>query len=165
MPIRPRRSVLYLPASNARALSAVKSLARRLTREGRIEMGVLAAQRGPRLPRSVPKPLNAAEADAIFYNVEYETPEPWLAARDLGEERPVCSSRGEVGGSVSRGSGKLFRVEHRSVGEVGTKRPNQQPEWELRSINHRRADVFWRAERRPPLARAESHQSETKFDL
>ncbi|WP_374380193.1 tyrosine recombinase XerC [Dongia sp.] len=72
-----------IAASNARALSALKSLARRLTREGRIEMGVLAAQRGPRLPRSVPKPLNAAEADAIFYNVEYETTEPWLAARDL----------------------------------------------------------------------------------
>jgi integrase/recombinase XerC len=70
-------------ASNARALSAIKSLARRLVRDGKIEIGVLATQRGPRLPRAVPKPLNAPEAEALFENVDEAAAEPWLAARDL----------------------------------------------------------------------------------
>lgn len=78
-----RRDRGLIAASNARALSAVKSLARRLTREGKIEIGVLATQRGPKLPRSVPKPLNAPEADAIFENVDEVTREPWIAKRDL----------------------------------------------------------------------------------
>ncbi|MBI2256353.1 MAG: tyrosine recombinase XerC [Proteobacteria bacterium] len=70
-------------ASNARALSAIKSLARRLVRDGRIEIGVLATQRGPRLPHAVPKPLNTSEAEALFENVGEAASEPWLAARDL----------------------------------------------------------------------------------
>jgi integrase/recombinase XerC len=70
-------------ASNARALSAIKSLARRLVRDGKIEIGVLATQRGPRLPRAVPKPLNASEAEALFENVDEMASEPWLGARDL----------------------------------------------------------------------------------
>lgn len=70
-------------ASNARALSAIKSLARRLVRDGQIEIGVLATQRGPRLPRAVPKPLNAPEAEALFENVDEAASEPWIAARDL----------------------------------------------------------------------------------
>jgi integrase/recombinase XerC len=70
-------------ASNARALSAVKSLARRLVRDGKIEIGVLGTQRGPRLPRSVPKPLNAAEAEAALDNVDTLHDEPWLQKRDL----------------------------------------------------------------------------------
>ncbi len=78
-----RRDRGLIAASNARALSAVKSLARRLTREGRIEIGVLATQRGPKLPRSVPKPLNAPEADALFENVDEVAAEPWIAKRDL----------------------------------------------------------------------------------
>lgn len=72
-----------IAASNARALSAVKSLARRLVRDGRMEMGVLGTQRGPRLPRSVPKPLNAAEAEAALDNVDTLHDEPWLQKRDL----------------------------------------------------------------------------------
>jgi integrase/recombinase XerC len=70
-------------ASNARALSALKSLARRLVREGRIEIGVLGTQRGPRLPHSVPKPLNAAEAEAALDNIDLLHNESWLQKRDL----------------------------------------------------------------------------------
>lgn len=70
-------------ASNARALSAIKSLARRLVRDGLIEIGVLGTQRGPRLPRSVPKPLNAAEAEAALDNVDLLHDEAWLQKRDL----------------------------------------------------------------------------------
>ncbi len=72
-----------IAASNARALSAMKSLARRLVRDGKIEIGVLATQRGPRLPRTVPKPLNAAEAEAPLDNVDTLHDEPWLQKRDL----------------------------------------------------------------------------------
>lgn len=78
-----RRGRGLVAASNARALSAVKSLARRLVRDGKIEIGVLATQRGPRLPRAVPKPLNAPEAEALFENVDAVASEPWLAKRDL----------------------------------------------------------------------------------
>ena len=72
-----------IAASNARALSAVKSFGKRLTREGKIEIGVLAAQRGPKLPRLVPKPLNAAEAEAALDHVGTLHDEPWLQKRDL----------------------------------------------------------------------------------
>lgn len=72
-----------IAASNARALSAVKSFGKRLTREGKIEIGVLAAQRGPKLPRLVPKPLNAAEAEAALDNVKALHDVPWLQKRDL----------------------------------------------------------------------------------
>jgi integrase/recombinase XerC len=72
-----------IAASNARALSALKNFARRLVKDGRIEIGALAAQRGPRLPRLVPKPLNAAEADAALGNVDLLHEEPWLQKRDL----------------------------------------------------------------------------------
>lgn len=72
-----------IAASNARALSAVKSLARRLVRDGKIEIGVLGTQRGPRLPRSVPKPLNAAEAEAALDNIDTLHDDPWLQKRDL----------------------------------------------------------------------------------
>jgi integrase/recombinase XerC len=78
-----RRERGLVAASNARALSAVKSLARRLVRDGRIEIGVLATQRGPRLPRSVPKPLNAAEAEAVFDNIDLVNDEVWVQKRDL----------------------------------------------------------------------------------
>ena len=54
-----------------------------LVRDGKIEIGVLATQRGPRLPRAVPKPLNAPEAEALFENVDEAASEPWIAARDL----------------------------------------------------------------------------------
>jgi integrase/recombinase XerC len=72
-----------IAASNARALSAVKNFARRLVRDGRIEIGILSAQRGPRLPRLVPKPLNAAEAEAALDNIDLVHDEPWLQKRDL----------------------------------------------------------------------------------
>ena len=70
-------------ASNARALSAIKGLARRLARDGLIGIGILGTQRGPRLPRMVPKPLNAAEAEAALDNVGLLHDEPWLQKRDL----------------------------------------------------------------------------------
>lgn len=72
-----------IAASNARALSAVKNFARRLVRDGKIEIGILSAQRGPRLPRLVPKPLNAAEAEAALDNLDLLHDEPWLQKRDL----------------------------------------------------------------------------------
>ncbi|TDQ86318.1 integrase/recombinase XerC [Dongia mobilis] len=78
-----RQSRGLIAASNARALSAVKSLARRLARDGRLEIGALATQRGPRLPRHVPKPLNAAEAEATLDQVAALHDEPWLQKRDL----------------------------------------------------------------------------------
>ncbi len=50
-------------ASTARALSAIKNFARFLAKRGLAQNGAATALRNPKLPRSVPKPLNAAEAE------------------------------------------------------------------------------------------------------
>lgn len=103
-----------IAASNARALSALKNFARRLVRDGKIEIGILAAQRGPRLPRLVPKPLNAAEADAALDSVGDLHDEPWLQKRDLaillllyGCGLRISEALTLTGGAVPKAGGML----------------------------------------------------------
>ncbi len=72
-----------IAASNARGLSALKSFSLWLARQGRLEMGALAALRGPKLPQAVPKPLNAAEAEAALSGIGEIHEIDWLAKRDL----------------------------------------------------------------------------------
>lgn len=103
-----------IAASNARALSALKNFARRLVRDGKIEIGILAAQRGPRLPRLVPKPLNAAEAEAALDSVGDLHEEPWLQKRDLaillllyGCGLRISEALSLTGGALPRAGGML----------------------------------------------------------
>ncbi|MBL8696906.1 MAG: tyrosine recombinase XerC [Alphaproteobacteria bacterium] len=69
-------------ASNARALSAVKSLFRWAERRRLWANARLLAFRGPKLPRGLPRPLATPDAAAALDAVGALEEEPWIAARD-----------------------------------------------------------------------------------
>jgi integrase/recombinase XerC len=71
------------PASTARSLSAIKNFARFLAKRGLGQNGALAAIRNPKLPRSVPKPLNAVEAEDALEAVAGLHETDWIGRRDL----------------------------------------------------------------------------------
>jgi integrase/recombinase XerC len=70
-------------ASTARALSAIKNFARFIAKRGLGQNTALAAIRNPKLPRSVPKPLNAIEAEDALEAVADLHEEDWVGRRDL----------------------------------------------------------------------------------
>ena len=64
-----------------RALAGLRSFYRHLEREGLAESAAIGAIRGPKLPRTLPRPLS--ETDAVRAIAEAgEGDEPWIAARD-----------------------------------------------------------------------------------
>ena len=70
-------------ASTARALSAIKNFARFIAKRGLGANGALSAMRNPKLPRSVPKPLNAVEAEDALEAVAGLHETDWIGRRDL----------------------------------------------------------------------------------
>jgi|HubBroStandDraft_1064217.scaffolds.fasta_scaffold00825_9 integrase/recombinase XerC len=71
--------------SQARALSVLRGFFRFLDRRGYAKNDALSVLRGPRLPRSVPKPLSISDADAALDAAEIgqDSAAPlWIAARD-----------------------------------------------------------------------------------
>lgn len=69
--------------SQARGLSALKSLFRFLDRQGLVHNAVFGVVRAPRLPISVPKPLGVEEALETLAAAADIQSEPWMAARDV----------------------------------------------------------------------------------
>ncbi|MBV8104435.1 MAG: site-specific integrase, partial [Hyphomicrobiales bacterium] len=67
-----------------RALSALRSLARHLAREGGDAASALGAIRAPKAARRLPRPLSAADAKTVATTAprEGEAREPWVLARD-----------------------------------------------------------------------------------
>jgi integrase/recombinase XerC len=67
-----------------RALASLRSLARYLERQGDGRASAFSAIRAPRLSRSLPKPLNVADAKAMTNTQirEGEARDPWILARD-----------------------------------------------------------------------------------
>jgi integrase/recombinase XerC len=78
-----RQGQNYRAASAARGLSAVRSFFRRLQRQGHAASAAMAAVRSPKRPRTLPRPLGQAQAEATVAmdEVEGETP-AWVALRD-----------------------------------------------------------------------------------
>ena len=70
-------------SSQARGLSALKSLFRFLDRRGLAKNTALSAVRGPKVPRSLPKPLAPDEALETLESAALLQEEPWMAARDV----------------------------------------------------------------------------------
>lgn len=69
--------------SQARGLSALKSLFHFLDRQGLAKNSVMSVVRAPRLPISLPKPLGVEEAlETLAVAAEIQS-EPWMAARDV----------------------------------------------------------------------------------
>lgn len=67
--------------STARAMSVVRSFFRFLDRTGRARNAAIGAMRAPRLPRSVPKPLVAADALALLATAD-DHATAWIGLRD-----------------------------------------------------------------------------------
>jgi integrase/recombinase XerC len=72
------------PASNARALSTLRSFCRRLARRNLIENPAFDAIRPQRLPKNLPRPLSPGAARNVIAEAGAENPRraPWIAARD-----------------------------------------------------------------------------------
>ena len=79
-----RRAAEIDGRSLQRALSALRSLARHLEREGAGAASALGAVRAPRAARRLPRPLGVADAKAVASAAsrEGEPREPWILARD-----------------------------------------------------------------------------------
>lgn len=77
-----RRNRGLMASSSARALSAVKTFFRYATRERLFDNSAVLSLRGPKLPRGLPKPLTAADADTAIDQIGSFEDEPWIAARD-----------------------------------------------------------------------------------
>ncbi len=79
-----RRRQGLSPASNARAISTLRSLFRRLARRDLIENAAFDVIRPPKLPKNLPRPLSADAARDVI--AEAGAPDtrraPWIAARD-----------------------------------------------------------------------------------
>jgi integrase/recombinase XerC len=68
--------------SQARSLSAIKSLFRFLAKQDLAANGVISTLRAPKLPRSVPKPLNVGEALEAVDAIASLQDEDWIGKRD-----------------------------------------------------------------------------------
>ncbi|MBI3506808.1 MAG: tyrosine recombinase XerC [Proteobacteria bacterium] len=69
-------------ASNARALSTLRGFFRYLDRAGLARNSHIGAMRGPKLPHSLPKALDQADAAALLDAADLDASAPWVAARD-----------------------------------------------------------------------------------
>jgi integrase/recombinase XerC len=68
--------------STARALSVIRGFFRFLARRGLVENAAVLALRNPKIPKSVPRALNEAEAMDALDNIGELEGEPWIAKRD-----------------------------------------------------------------------------------
>jgi integrase/recombinase XerC len=78
-----RRSQGLGARSIARAISAVRAFFRFMEKQGWIDSPAALQLRGPKLPYLAPKPIAADQATALLDNVEFESEEPWIAARNV----------------------------------------------------------------------------------
>lgn len=65
-----------------RGLAGIRSLLRFLERQGLVNAAGAAALRAPKQPKSLPKPLTAADARKVVSAGEQLAEEPWIAARN-----------------------------------------------------------------------------------
>lgn len=70
-------------SSTARALSAVKGFYRHAIKRGLISETGITALRTPKLPRSLPKPLNAGEALEAVEAIGDQARDDWIGKRDI----------------------------------------------------------------------------------
>lgn len=71
------------PRSLARALSAVKTFYRWLASREGFEPTAVLSTRAPKFQNKLPRPLSEDAAKQMLETVEFQSQEPWIAARDL----------------------------------------------------------------------------------
>ncbi len=70
-------------SSTARAMSTLRGFFRFLDRTGRVHNPAIKAVKTPRLPVSVPKPLDIDDAKAVIEKIAGFSTEPWIQRRDV----------------------------------------------------------------------------------
>ncbi len=105
------------PRSMARGLAGIRSLLRFLERRGLANAAGATAMRAPRQPKSLPKPLTAADARRVVSAGEQLDEEPWIAARNAavltllyGCGLRISEALGLAGGELSQPDDTILRV-------------------------------------------------------
>ncbi len=100
-----------------RGLAGVRSLLRFLERRGLVNSAGASAMRSPKQPKSLPKPLTAADARRVVSAGDQLAEEPWIAARNAAVLTLLyaCGLRisealGLAGGDLSHASDTMLRV-------------------------------------------------------
>ena len=103
--------------SLGRGLAGVRSLLRFLEKRGLANAAGAAALRAPRQPKSLPKPLTAADARRVVSSGEQLAEEPWIAARNAavltllyGCGLRISEALGLTGGELSSAAQTVLRV-------------------------------------------------------
>ncbi|MCO5070427.1 MAG: tyrosine recombinase XerC [Rhizobiaceae bacterium] len=100
-----------------RGLAGIRSFLRFLERRGMANAAGASALRAPKQPKSLPKPLSAADARRIVSADEQLVDEPWIAARDAavltllyGSGLRISEALGLKGDDLASGSDGVLRV-------------------------------------------------------
>ena len=98
----------------SRGLAAIRSFLRHLERKGLANAAGAAALRSPKLPKSLPRPLAAADALRVVSAGEQLAEEPWIAARNAavltllyGCGLRISEALGLAAGQFDRGEGAI----------------------------------------------------------
>ncbi|WP_379065237.1 tyrosine recombinase XerC [Mesorhizobium sp. UC22_110] len=100
-----------------RGLAGVRSLLRFLERRGLANAAGAAALRAPKQPKSLPKPLTAADARRVVSTGEQMAEEPWIAARNAavltllyGSGLRISEALALTGADLAHASETVLRV-------------------------------------------------------
>lgn len=100
-----------------RGLAGVRSLLRFLERRGLANAAGAAALRAPKQPKSLPKPLTAADAKRVVSAGEQLAEEPWIAARNsavltllYGSGLRISEVLGLTGGELASADDRVLRI-------------------------------------------------------
>mgnify|MGYP002403718038 CR=1 FL=1 len=105
------------PRSLGRGLAGVRSFLRFLERRGLANAAGAAAMRAPKQPKSLPRPLTAADAKRVVSAGEQLAEEPWIAARNAavltllyGCGLRISEALGLSGAELGDGGETMLRV-------------------------------------------------------
>lgn len=103
-------------SSTARALSTIRGFFRFLARRAGIENGAIGTVGTPKVPRSVPRPLSAAEAEEAIDAVNELSDMPWIGKRDTALLALLYGCGLRISEALSLNRGDVPR----KTGEIGT---------------------------------------------
>ncbi|MBO6638559.1 MAG: tyrosine recombinase XerC [Roseitalea sp.] len=105
--------------SLGRNLAAVRSFLRHLEKEGLANAAAATAMRAPRQPKSLPKPLTAADAVRAVNADEQLNEDPWIRARNAAVLTLLYGCGLRIGEALSLDGGDLRDRSARSIAVTG----------------------------------------------
>jgi integrase/recombinase XerC len=103
-------------SSTARALSTIRGFFRFLAKRAGVSNGAIASVGTPKVPRSVPRPLSAAEAEDAIDTVHELSDAPWIGKRDAALLVLLYGCGLRISEALSLNRGDVPR----KSGEIGT---------------------------------------------